>query len=57
VNDLELGGNFDPIAIGIGDENKQVVAGSMAARPQISRMLRASKWSAQSRILVHSPAS
>ena len=32
VNDLELGGNFDPIAIGIGDENKQVVAGSMAAR-------------------------
>ena len=32
VNDLELGGNFDPVAIGIGDENKQVVAGSMAAR-------------------------
>jgi hypothetical protein len=32
VNDLELGGNFDPIPIAVGDENKQVVAGSMATR-------------------------
>ena len=30
VNDLELGRNFDPIPIAVGDENEQVVAGSMA---------------------------
>ena len=56
-DDLELGGNFDPIAIGIGDENKQVVAGSMAARAPDQPDVAGAKWSAQSRILVHSPGS